>query len=221
MKSRFVLAASVLALCGTVAAQGVQAYAQTVERKCSRIAYFGANGSPGQFNVQYGQPVWRDEHNAQMEAMKGERARFGDNFWTTLDTSMDLTIGGIKVPAGYYYLALGRTEKGDWQLVLFDPAALRPYRPDAFVTDKLSKFPAIEVPLDYAMIKGGEPVEKLSVELTAKKGKDLGHANLEIAWGPHRLAAAIVANMDSPPRKAPPAQPAEASAKKGKKQGDR
>jgi hypothetical protein len=28
----------------------------------------------------------------------GKRWRFGENFWTTLDTNMELTIGGVKVP---------------------------------------------------------------------------------------------------------------------------
>jgi len=202
------LFATMLAVCGTVAAQDVKTYVQTVERKCTRIAYFGANGSPGQFNIQYGQPAWKDEYNAQMEELKGKRTRFGNNFWTTLDTNVDLTIGGIKVAAGYYYLALGQNKKGDWQLVLFDPAVLRPYHPDAFATAMI-KAPATEVPLDYAKVEGGKPAEKLDIELTAKKGKEIGYANLAIAWGPHRLAAAIIADLEVPATK-----PAEAAAKK-------
>jgi hypothetical protein len=183
--------------------QDVQTYAQTVARQCTRIAYFGTSGSPGQLNIQYGQPAWKGEYDHQLEQLRGQRIRFGKDFWTTLDTNVDLTIGGTAVPAGYYYLALGRTPGGDWALVLYDPVELRRERADAFVTPRYA-VGGIEAPLVHGTLQG-ERADRLVIELQPLR--ELGLAKLVIRWGRHELTAPVVAKLDQTARHSPATAP--------------
>ena len=72
------------------------------------------------------------------------RWRFGENFWTTLDTNMDLVLGGVEVPTGYYYIVVQHHERG-LELVLLDPAEIRKQHLDAYEAPKTTG--GIRVPL--------------------------------------------------------------------------
>ena len=210
--------AAIVTIAAPAAAQ-LQAYAQNAERKATRIAYFdmAAQSSPGQFVIQYGAPQWKDEYEDQVDQLKGMRFRLGSDFWATLDTSMDLTIAGTKVPAGYYYLGMARTEDGDYRLVLHDANKLRPMRTDAFITSRLSG--GIEVPMTHA--KADSAAERLKIELSEERGQ-LGKASLLIQWGPHKLTAPIVADLSGgkPADASASGKPGEKSEKGGADQAD-
>jgi hypothetical protein len=172
---------------------------QHLDRKLTRVAYFSQTGSPGQYAIDYGAPEWKDSYEADADKLKGKRGRLGKDFFTRLDTSMELTIGGTKVGVGDYYLAIGRAENGDWKLVLYPAAELRKMHADAFLSGRLPATLGIEVPLTYAKVDA--KAQQLHIGLKADKQK-VGDATLTLHWGNHQLTAPIVADVGKPP--APP-----------------
>ena len=185
----------------------VQAYAQTTPRMSTRIAWFSRTGSPGQLCIQYGQPTWKSDYDSKLDQAKGKSLRLGSDFWTSLDTSVDLTIGGTAVPAGQWYLGLACSDDGQWSLMVMEAAKVREHKADAFVTQRLKA--KIQAPLRHAAAE--QQTDKLSIELTDEPGK-VGHGALRIAWGKHQLTAPIVADLKPPPQ--PPAN-ASAAGKAG------
>jgi hypothetical protein len=168
-------------------AQQVQRFEDETPRVNTRIAYFGQNTSEGQLAVDYGQPEWKPEYDTEFDEMtRGKRWRLGANFWTTLDTHLDLTIGGAKVARGYYYLVLERSESDEWFLILLDPEAIRAKKLDAFMVGQTSG--GIQALLTWEKTETLAP--KLTIKLVPTEG-DLGKATLEILWGNHKLTAPI------------------------------
>lgn len=189
MLRRSALIASMLS--GTISAliyaQEIQRFGGESQRVSTRIAYFGKNSSAGQLAVEYGQPEWKAEYEAEFETLtRGKRWRFGNNFWTTLDTHLDLTIAGTAVPTGYYYLVLERSEGDDWSLVFLDPKTIRSKKLDAFQAGQTTG--GISVPLTWE--KTESITEKLTIEL-APVERELEKATLSIRWGKHKLTANI------------------------------
>lgn len=166
----------------------VQAYGELTERQSTRILYFIDStppGSPGQISIDYGQPLWKSEYEEKFDELTtGKRWRFGNNFWTSLDTSVPFTIGETEVGPGYYYLVLERTQSDEWYLVFLDPVAVGKARLDAFFVDEAPEgFKA-----DLNQASGEETAEKLSIKLIAVEN-EVGKARMEIRWGPHLLTA--------------------------------
>ena len=85
-----------------------KAYIQDEPRGMARVLYFGDAGIAGEYSIEYGKPAWKDEYD---KMLKG-RLRLGNNYWTTLDTWNDLSIGDKEVKAGMYFVALERSDKG-------------------------------------------------------------------------------------------------------------
>jgi hypothetical protein len=168
----------------------VQAYGELTERQSTRILYFVDSTppeSPGQIAIDYGQPVWKPEYEEEFDELTlGKKWRFGNNFWTSLDTNVPFTIGDVEVSPGYYYLILERSQSAQWYLVFLDPKAVGEARLDAFYVD--------EAPEGFrarlSQTSDEEPAERLTVKLIAVEN-DLGKARLEIRWGPHLLTADI------------------------------
>lgn len=48
--------------------------------------------------------------------------RLGKDSWAMMDNTPDVTLGGVTVPAGVWYLAIARDQAGQWSLVCSDPA---------------------------------------------------------------------------------------------------
>lgn len=168
-------------------AQEVRRFGGEAPRMCTRIAYFGINTSEGQLAIDYGQPEWKAEYEAQFDELtKGKRWRFGTNFWTTLDTHLDLTIAGVQVPFGYYYLVLERSEADDWYLVLLDPQKVQAKKLDASQAERTTG--GIKAPLAWERID--ETEEKLTIRLSPVDG-ELQKATVTIRWGRHSLSAPI------------------------------
>lgn len=174
-----------------VEAQEIQRFGGETPRMSTRIAFFGQNSSEGQVAIAYGQPEWKAEYQSQFDSLtKGKRWRFGNNFWTALDTHLDLTMSGVEVASGYYYLVLERSESDDWFLVFLDPREARSKKLDAFMVDRTSG--GIKVPLKWARTES--TAEKLAITLVPDD-RDITSATLDIRWGPHKLTAPIKVSL--------------------------
>lgn len=190
---------SAAVLIPVLAAQDTMTFAQTTARAASRISFWGKDFTPlGQACIQYAQPTWKDEYDAAADKAKGKHLRLGSDFWTTLDSNSDLTIGDVAVPAGQWYLGLHCSEKGEWSLLVIDPSAVRAKKLDAFQTSMAeAKFTA---PLTHGKLE--KAVDKLTIELLEVKDK-LGAATLSLTWGKHQLSAPVTIALAKPPAKEP------------------
>ena len=192
-----------LALTFGAAAQ-TQTFAMPGERGSTMLAAFDMTTftSPGWLVVNYGQPTWKAEYDAMADQLKGKTARLGKDFWTTLEASVDLTLGTTKVPAGYYYLAIKCSTKGDWSLLLLDSAEARkqkllPNMTEKIVNEGLVKS-ILEVPMTHA--KPEQSAEKMTMTLTSDDSK-LGHGNFSITWGTHQVSAKVACEIPADTKK--------------------
>lgn len=183
--------ACLLGLVQTQPASKLTQFGTKTERGSTRLAYWDneKNEAVGQVAIDYGRPVWKDGYDTQLDAMtRGKIWRMGENFWTSLDTSLPVSIGGVEIPVGYYYLAVERSADGaDWELLVVDPASVRERFLDAYeVGTRPSAVPVrLRVPLAFERREGegGERTEKLDIELTEDR--------LLIAWGDFALSAPV------------------------------
>jgi hypothetical protein len=189
---RLGLTALPLALLCSAAVAQMQAFSQVSERKATRIAFFDFNSmaTAGQATISWGPGKWNDDYDKTADQLKGKVERLGKDSWTTLDSFMEMTIGGTKIPAGLYYLGIGRSENGDWSLVLFDSAEIRKTKADAFMTGQI-KAASLKVPLTYT--KSEKKAEELEIAFTADK-ENLGKGKLALRWGNHQVSAEV--NVD-------------------------
>ena len=163
-------------------------YPETSQRGNTRIFYWFGPNSAGQVSIDFGQPAWKKPYEKFLTQPSGRRWRFGQNFWTSLDTNIPLVLGGVEVPVGAYYAVLEHTKQGGLRMVLLDPAVIRKRRLDAYEAPKTTG--GIAIPLSKA--KGGRKgyAPQLELELTVDRSKrDRGA--LHVRFGPHALTAAL------------------------------
>ena len=162
-------------------------YGQQTERGGTRVAYWDNenNQALGQAAIDYGRPLWKAEYHEQLDAMtSGKIWRMGENFWTSLDTNLPLTIGGVDVSVGYYYLVVKRSEDGsDWSLAFVDPSETRKKVIDPFeVGTRAAEITVLlEAPLTFDT--RDVPRERLEIELTEE--------HLVIEWGTFALSTPV------------------------------
>ncbi len=159
------------------------------QRGNTRIFYWGGNKSIGQLNIDYGQPVWKDSYQEQVDSGKldNRRWRLGQNAWTALDTNIPLTIGGQKLEVGLYYMTLERNSDGEFWLYFLDPKEIRKRKLDAFHAHMSKGGKEVLMEEDEM----GESTKLLEIELVTS-GKQDRRANIEIRYGPYRLKAPVV-----------------------------
>jgi hypothetical protein len=157
-------------------------YIQDEPRGMARVLYFGDAGIAGEYSIEYGKPTWKDEYD---KMLKG-RLRLGNNYWTTLDTWNDLSIGDKEVKAGMYFVALERSDKNQWSLVLLDPEPLRKGKVDAYSSTGTKG--GLLAPMKYEESK--ESADTLSIKFVGD-AKDPKLQTLEIRFGKHRLTTAV------------------------------
>ena len=89
-------------------------YTAVTERGGARLTYFDGKKSPGQVHLDWGKVAWNDAFGEQLASgeLDGRRWRFGQDFWTNLDASLDLTVGDAQIPAGHHFLTLERKADG-------------------------------------------------------------------------------------------------------------
>lgn len=171
----------------------VQVYQQNVERRNARVAWFGKNGSPGQIAIDYSPVPWKDQYEEVLASgkQKGRKWRLGGDFWTRIDTSFDLQLGGVAVPAGYYYLTIEQRDGDAFVLALHDAAAVRKQKLDAFMAPKLQG--GIEVALTASKLD--EVAKALAITIGMKPGSKT-EGTLAIHFGGHALAAPFAVKLD-------------------------
>jgi quercetin dioxygenase-like cupin family protein len=162
-------------------------YPETSPRGNTRIFYWFGPNSAGQVSIDFGQPRWKKPYGRFLTTPSGKRWRFGQNFWTSLDTNMPLTIGGVEVPVGAYYAVLEHSKTDGLRLVLLSPTGVRKRRLDAYEAGKTTG--GIAIPLELGKARRG--ASKLDLELTVDR-KKRDHATLHIRFGPHVLTAPIL-----------------------------
>ena len=150
MNLKTTLVAGLLLLAFPLQAQ-TKVFPGTEERKSTRLFYYSDAGGQfkplGQASINYGSPAWKKDYEADgaMDRVKGTRWRFGSGAWTILDTNVDLELGGQKIAAGSYYLALEITKEGKFHLIVLDPKPIRKAKMDAFQAAQTEGGMAIEL----------------------------------------------------------------------------
>jgi hypothetical protein len=144
----------------------------------------------GAVSISYTPPEWRDAYDAQLEkgALNGSNQRLGKNWWTSLDTYSALEIGGVKIPAGSYYLGLHIDQSGKFQLMFLDtkqalsngwlPFVTMPWKSD------------LKAPLTLAKGSLEKTVTKMEIEISADEEQP-SNGKLAIRWGKHELSAPV------------------------------
>lgn len=166
-----------------------QVFAIQTDRKCARVAWFSRTGSPGEIAIDYTPVPWQEKYAGMVgkAEMMGKKWRFGGDFWTSLDTSVDLVIGDVEIPAGYYYLTLEQREGDKVVLGLHDAIAVKKLRIDPFQAARVTG--GIEVPL--AMAKAEKSADKLDVGIHVASGS-LDHGSFDVRFGPFALSAPVL-----------------------------
>ena len=162
------------------------------ERGTTRVGYWNLakNQGAGQFAIDHGRPAWKKDYDdaAKFDAMtKGKVWRLGDNFWTSLDTDIPLTISGKTVPAGVWYVGVERSADGEqWNLVFINPAKARAGHIDA---SEIGRAPIeIKAPLTLEQVTNVK--DKVTIELIYK-APAIRDVTLRIGWGKLQLSAPI------------------------------
>ncbi|MBL8728272.1 MAG: hypothetical protein JNM25_07580 [Planctomycetes bacterium] len=175
------------------ASNSMAAFAQTTERRSSRVAWFSRSGSPGQIAVDYAPVPWNDEYEQAVAGgkLQGKKWRLGGDFWTTLDNSMPLRFGTVEVPPGYWYLTLEQRAADHYVLALHDAAAAKKLKLDPVFADKLEG--GIEVPLAHATADA--TADQLALTL-ATVGKSRTQGLLTLRFGLHELSAPVTMQVE-------------------------
>ncbi|MBL8747907.1 MAG: tetratricopeptide repeat protein [Planctomycetes bacterium] len=168
------------------AAKAMTAFAVASERRGARVAWFGRQGSPGQIGLDYTPVPWNDEYADLVASgrLKNKKWRLGGDFWTTLDTSMDVVFGTTTVPAGYYYLTLEQRDGDAYVLALHDAATAKKQKLDPVFAGNLKG--GIEVALAHATLT--EKAARLEIDIALTPGSQTAGA-LSIRFGTHELSA--------------------------------
>ncbi len=195
LQIRSLLAAASLATMFVSHAVAQSPFVQSGERQFSRVLFFdekdGKPSVPCQYSLQWSAPEWRGEHQKALDASPvGTRLRLGKDAWSVLDTNRPLVIGGTKVPAGIYYLALEKTAAKKLAMVLLDPVAIHKAQLDPFQTDQTKG--GLVVPLEWTADQ--KEAESLTMSLTPDQAKPK-ESTWALSFGPHRLSARISAQF--------------------------
>lgn len=165
--------------------QQVKVFGGNAPRMAATKILFGPSGA-GLICVQYGQPLWKAEFDTQLESMKGHNIRLGKDFWTTLNTSVGLTIGGTKVPAGSYYLGLKNDAEGKLHLAVLDAATADKAGVGPWAGDEWK----VAYTCPFEKKAGEKQVDALTIDL-AHDANAPTKMTLSIAWGKHLLSAPV------------------------------
>jgi hypothetical protein len=170
----------------------MQAFAQTIARKNSRVAWFSRSGSPGQIAIDWSPVAWKDAMGKAVETgkFKGQKWRLGSDFWTRLDNSMELQCGSVAVPAGYWYLTLEQRDEKTYVLALHDANEVKKQKLDAFQCNKLQG--GLEITMAHSM--STEIAKELDLAVTMNDGS-LTDGELTIAFGGHVLKTPFTAKL--------------------------
>ena len=190
MKTTVVAGALLLALSPSVTAQ-IKVFSGVEDRKsASALYYTQENGfqTHGSVSITYGAPAWKKDYESEdmVNSLAGQRWRFGSGSWTTLDTSCDLEIGGVKVVAGSYYLVLELTKEKSINLIVLEQKPVRDKHIYAAMANMTKG--GLSIPLQWT--KDNDKVGNLEITLTpdSDKAEQLAFA---VRWGNHKLTTDV------------------------------
>ncbi len=159
----------------------------------------------GAVAINYSQPKWKPEYDGMLatDKFRGQSHRLGKNWWTSLETTVAMDIGGSKIAAGSYYLGIQIDKDGAMSLLVIDAKAANqngwlPFVASQWKTDLSCK-------LDLKQDAHESVQELMLISITADR-TDHSKGTFSIRWGKHELSAAV--NFHLP-------KPAPAEAKKG------
>lgn len=181
------LSAALAAVCLAVpaTAQKIQVFGGNSQRADSSLILFGQNMMAG-INITHGQPEWNDKYTGMLDKLKGKTHRLGKNLWTTFMTSTPISIGGTKVKAGSYCVALKCDDNGKFALAMINANKamrqnLMPFMPNNWKPD-------VVTPLTLNKDASKESVQKMTMTLAVDKKSPM-NGTFTLAWGPHTLTA--------------------------------
>ena len=188
MKAKWMLPLGVLVMATAVAAQQKKGVVveggDPDERASARLLYWNqqADASAGQVVIDYGRPEWKKQYEdpATFDKLtRGQVWRMGNNYWTTLDTELVVTIGGRRITPGLYYLGLYRSTDGaTWALAFINPTVIRTRHMDAF---EIAKAPIL-FKTEMTAEKASATTPKLTFTFSHPPD-DIRNATLKLAWG--------------------------------------
>ncbi len=188
MKAKWMLPLGVLVMATAVAAQQKKGVVveggDPDERASARLLYWNqqADASAGQVVIDYGRPEWKKQYEdpATFDKLtRGQVWRMGNNYWTTLDTELVVTIGGRRVTPGLYYLGLYRSTDGaTWALAFINPTVIRTRHMDAF---EIAKAPIL-FKTEMTAEKASATTRKLTFTFSHPPN-DIRNTTLKLAWG--------------------------------------
>ena len=142
-------------------------------------------------SIDFGRPVWNrqlDNPAVFDQLTRGRVWRLGNDYWTTLDTNLPLSIAGHDIPVGLWYLGLARAADGaTWSLAFIDPVKARSGRMDGHWMDAVP----IEFKVPLKVDTTTAPLtEKLTITLSAQP-ENMSNLSLMIAWGRLHLSTSV------------------------------
>lgn len=168
-------------------------------RKASTLIFAEMNGGftpRGGVSINYSQPEWKAEYDAVLASGKfnGTNQRLGKNWWTSLDTTVALEIGGTKVAPGSYYLGLQIAKDGGVSLLVLDAKTANQHGWMPFVAAQWKSETVCKLDLHKDALK--EVQGKMTIAITADE-KDASKGKFSIQWGKHELSAAVAFHLDA------------------------
>ncbi len=172
-------------------AQKVRIFGGKQERAATTAILFGQDIIAG-MSIVYGQPLWKNEYDQMLDKLKGKTNRLGKDWWTTFTTTLDIEIGGAKIEAGSYVLAIQCDKDGKFHIVGMDAGkamkqGLTPFVPQTWTPD-------FAAPLELHKGVLEEAVMKLEMELSVD-AEDATKGAFTMSWGKHKLTAPVALHL--------------------------
>jgi hypothetical protein len=180
--NRLLVTATLLGIAGT-AATAQQPTLQAAPSTRATVAVNlapprGAQGTPARIRIDYGQPHLRGRtlHTGGLVPLDSVW-RLGANEATGLETEVDLTVGGHRVPKGAYTLYALPTAAG-WKLIINRNTG-------QWGTQYMPEHDLVRIDLRHRTLAA--PVESLSMWLIPAAG-GAPRGELRVAWGTAELS---------------------------------
>lgn len=139
-------------------------------------------------SITHGQPAWQDKYDAQFDLLKGKINRLGKDWFTTLITSSELEIGGVKIAPGSYVVGLSCDQDGKFALALLDSSKAMKAKVNPFFGEWK---PDYLLPLTLNKNVNKESVQLMVMTFDARP-EDAGKGTFTLAWGKHTLTAPVM-----------------------------
>lgn len=164
---------------------------QSLTRQMTRVTWLGHSGEQS-IAIDFGQPKWTPEYDTFMAGQTSRHARLGSGPWTTLHSSVDLTIGKTKIPRGRWYLGALRDAEQNWLLTFMAADDLDRKGLGGGAT--ISVTPELTAAMQLERTE--EARELLDIRLAStKEAKPV--VTLAIQWGKFRLRTDVAADFDT------------------------